>query len=153
MAKHNSDLMRNFLTAQRAAIITLVEQAYAETGGHYIALSGDARRDQAARDGDEFIVHLRSGGVDWETIRRRVHLAADPSIPTDLVRMSGALGRLFRAFVGEQLADQPELAEWLAARAANITACMQVNLAAAQIDTMLLQLVAAPADGSYKMAA
>lgn len=157
MAMNNFDRMTMFLTEQRAAIIGLVEQAYAETGGHYALLPQAERHRQAERDGDEFITHLCRGRVDWEAIRQRVRTAADPTVPADLVRLSGALDRLFRAFVTAQLADQPELAGWMAARAADVTTCVRVNLTAAQIDSMLLQLGAAPdatpAIDSYKLAA
>ena len=157
MARYNFDRMTTFLVEQRAAIIGLVEQAYAETGGHYARLPQAERRQQAERDGDAFIAHLRSGGVDWEAIRQRVRTAADPTLPADLLRMSGALARLFRAFVQAQLADQPALAGWLAARAADVATCVRVNLTAAQIDSMLVQLGATPdstpAPDSYKRAA
>jgi hypothetical protein len=116
-----------------------------------------ARRAEAERDGDEFIAHLRTGGVDWEAIRQRVRAAADPAVPAELLHMAGALDRLFRAFVRVQLVDQPELAGWLADRAANVTVCVQMNLTAAQIDVMLLQLQVGPdpAAGSdpYQLAA
>src|SRR4051812_47601823 len=145
MALSNYNLIVDFLTVQRGAIIGLIEAAYVETGGHYLTLPSAQRHTQAEQDGDEFIASLVRGEVDQALIRSRVQAATDPLLPGDLLQMTGALDRLFRGFVREQLEDQPELADRLASRAHNILACVHMNITAAQIDRMLHPLHEAPA--------
>jgi hypothetical protein len=140
MPMHNSDLIATFLAEQRPAIIGLVEQAFAEAAGHYTIMTPGERRRQAEHDGDEFIADLLRGGVDWEAIRTLVRTAPDPAIPSDMLLMSGILERLFTAFVDQELAAEPDVAQELARRTTSLIACRQINLTAAQIDSMLYEI-------------
>ena len=127
-----------FLIDHQGAIVGLIEQAYQVAGGHYAALAPEARRRQAAIDGQEFVTDLLRGGVDPAEVQATVHDAEDAAIATtDIVRMTAALEPLFVAFVQTTLAEQPALATELARRGRNLCASFRAHITAAHMDSVL----------------
>jgi hypothetical protein len=137
MQPFQQDQIERFLRENQPAIAGLLNQAYAEAGGHYAALSPEERQHQAAIDSGEYVDGLMHG-VDRATVQAAAHHATAAGIDVnDILRMSNALERQVTAFVREHLAGQPDLAQEVLRRAHNVAASFRTNLAAARLDDVL----------------
>src|SRR5689334_28480 len=109
MQPQHDDQIARFLETHRFQIIELLDQAYGEAGGHYAALSPEARREQAATDSGEYIGALIEGTIDRAAVQAVAHQARDAGIDLrDILRMSNALERHVTGFIAATLPQEPE---------------------------------------------
>src|SRR5215212_7707229 len=130
--------VEQFLDKHFAAISAIIEQAAVEAGGHYAALSPDARRLNAEHDAVEFIQALSEGRADRQAARLN---GARPSntglMADDLLQLSRACEPLFETFINQELAPYPALRDDLIRRARQVHASFRASLTGVKIDRVL----------------
>ncbi len=72
MAKPSQAELAQFFALYQQKLVEFTLQAYAETGGHYAALSAVTRRQQALQDVAEFSAALSNATIDHAGIERAV---------------------------------------------------------------------------------
>jgi hypothetical protein len=118
-----------FLHSHRQDIAKLLEQAYAQAGGHYASLSIWQRESQANIDSVEFIADLLRGDVTWEGIQRLAQAATAAQWSLDDVRhMTEHLEVLFAAFVRAHSKSDATFADALIRRSHHVSASFRAKL-------------------------
>lgn len=134
----------HFLTIQQPTILTLMLAAQREAGGHYAAMTPAALEQNAAKDGAEFLTHLRRLTLD-ATIIHGFQTGAQENVAegvdlSDLIRMDQALERLFCALVAQELRDQADLKADLIRRIHYLTGRFRSSVTGVQVDQTLKRL-------------
>ena len=130
--------VEQFLEKHFAAICTIMDQAAAEAGGHYAAMSPAIRRLNAEHDTVEFIHALSEGRADRQAARLS---GARPTntglIADDLLRLSRLVEPRMEAYINAELANHPALRDELLRLLHQVQAGYRASLTGVKIDQVL----------------
>jgi hypothetical protein len=133
--------VEQFLTSHYAALCELMLEAATEVGGHYAAMSTDARRLNAQHDTVELIQALSEGRVDRHAVQiNGARPTAGGLVADDLLRLTIIFQPRFEDYVTAELHEQPYLAEALRHRIQQINISFRANLLSAKIEHALRQV-------------
>ncbi len=131
----------HFLTVQYDTLLTIMEAAQREAGGHYAAYTPDELRRNAGNDLREVLASIREITMDNPAIRagaqQNVMIGIDLE---DLIRMGQALEVGLVRFVEQELHNQPDLETDLSRRIRHLCARFRNNITSVKVDQTLNRL-------------
>ncbi len=131
----------HFLTVQYDTLLTIMEAAQREAGGHYAAYTAEELHRNAAGDLREVLASVRDLKVDNPAL----HASARQNMVRgldldDLIRMGQAFERGFEVLVEKELQEQWELAAELNRRVRHLGTRFRSNITGVKLDQTIQRL-------------
>ena len=131
----------HFLTVQYETLVTIMEAAQQEAGGHYAHYTPAELHRNATNDLREVLASIREIKMDNPAIRASAEQNVTIGIDlTDLIRMGQALEVGLVRFVEQELHNQPELETELSRRIRHLCARFRNNITTVKLDQTLNRL-------------
>ncbi len=137
----------HFLTVQHEALVTIMEAAQREAGGHYACYTPAELHRNAANDVREIFASIREVKMDNPAIRASAeHNVAIGVDLDDLIRMERAFEQSFLHSMEQELGDQPTLLDELSRRMRHLGARFRNNITGVVVDQTIQRLKQTPSE-------